>query len=121
MRCSPDVKIDVTLPAPGADRQIAPLLFIPLVENAFKHGISPSEPSAIKVDLREDGDYVVCLVENTAFPKDDSDRSGSGIGIKNLCRRLDMLYPGSYAFEYGKTRNLYRALLKINTTQTIPG
>lgn len=120
MRCSQDVKIDVALDGHGSDRQVAPLLFIPLVENAFKHGISPSEPSSIKVDLHEEGDYVVCLVENTAFPKDDSDRSGSGIGIKNLCRRLDMLYPGRHSFEYGKTQNLYRCLLKINTSENNP-
>ena len=120
MRCSSNVKIETSFPANGSNRQVAPLLFIPLVENAFKHGISPSEPSSIKVDLHEDGDYVVCMVENTAFPKDDNDRSGSGIGIKNLCRRLDMLYPGNYSFEYGKTENLYRSLLKINASEIIP-
>ena len=115
MRCSPDVKLDISLPEGASERQIAPMLFIPLVENAFKHGISPSEPSSIRVDLHEDGNSIVCLVENTAFPKDDSDRSGSGIGIKNLCRRLDMLYPGKYSFEYGKVQNLYRSLLKIES------
>ena len=115
MRCSPDVKMDVSLPVENSDRQIAPMLFIPLVENAFKHGISDSGTSSIKVDLHEEGEYVVCLVENSDFPKDDSDRSGSGIGIKNLCRRLDMLYPGKYSFEYGKVQSLYRCLLKINT------
>ena len=120
MRCSPDVKIDISLPDSGSDRQIAPLLFIPLVENAFKHGISPNEPSSITVDLHEDGECVVCMVENIAFPKDDNDRSGSGIGIKNLCRRLNMLYPGHHSFEYGKTGNLYRCLLKINTSENIP-
>ena len=115
MRCSPDVKLDIRLPEDGGDRQVAPMIFIPLVENAFKHGISPTEPSSIKVDLHEDGDSIVCLVENTCFPKDDSDRSGSGIGIKNLCRRLDMLYPGNYSFEYGKVQNCYRSLLKIKS------
>ena len=115
MRCSPDVKLDISLPEGASERQIAPMLFIPLVENAFKHGISPSEPSSIRVDLHEDGNSIVCLVENTSFPKDNSDRSGSGIGIKNLCRRLDMLYPGKYSFEYGKVQNIYRSLLKIES------
>ncbi len=115
MRCTPDVRMDINLQEGNPDTQIAPMLFIPLVENAFKHGISDSAPSSIKVDLHEDGDYVVCLVENSCFPKDDSDRSGSGIGIKNLCRRLDMLYPGKYSFEYGKVQSLYRCLLKIDT------
>ena len=61
---------------------------------------------------------MTCLVENTCYPKDDSDRSGSGIGIKNLCRRLDMLYSGQYSFEYGKVQNLYRSLLKIHVNNT---
>ena len=116
MRCSPDVNLDISLPEEPGTKEIAPMLFIPLVENAFKHGIADSGASMIKVDLHEDGDYVICLVENTCFPKDDSDRSGSGIGIKNLCRRLDMLYPGKYSFEYGKVQNLYRSLLKIDAS-----
>ncbi len=115
MRCSSNVALDVSLPETGSDKYVAPLLFIPLVENAFKHGISTSEPSSIKIALKEEGEYVSFLVENTSFPKNDSDRSGSGIGVKNLQRRLDMLYPGQYTFEYGEAFGLYRSFLKIKT------
>jgi hypothetical protein len=115
MRCSSNVTLDVSLPETGSDKYVAPLLFIPLVENAFKHGISTSEPSSIKIALKEEGEYVSFLVENTSFPKNDSDRSGSGIGVKNLQRRLDMLYPGQYTFEYGEAFGLYRSFLKIKT------
>lgn len=115
MRCPKDAKVEVSLPGEESGRKIAPLLFIPLIENAFKHGISTTEPSSVKINLNEDGNYVSCIVENTCFPKDDSDRSGSGIGIKNLCRRLDMLYPGAYSFEYGKVQNVYRCVLRVNT------
>jgi hypothetical protein len=115
MRCSPDVKVDVSLPEDGSEREIAPMLFLPLVENAFKHGISSGEESFIKIDLHEDGKCVSCLVENSYHPKDDKDRSGSGIGIKNLCRRLEMIYPGNYSFEYGKVQDIFRCLLKIDT------
>ena len=115
MRCPKDVSLEVSLPEEDSGRKIAPLLFIPLIENAFKHGISANEPSSIKISLKEDGEYVACLVENSYFPKDDNDRSGSGIGIKNLCRRLDMLYPDAYSFEYGKVQNVFRSYLRINT------
>ena len=118
MRCSSNVTLDVSLPDTGSDKHVAPLLFIPLVENAFKHGISTSEPSSIKIELKEEGEYVSFLVENTSFPKNDSDRSGSGIGVKNLHRRLDMLYPGQYTFEYGEAFGLYRSFLKIKTENT---
>ena len=118
MRCSSNVSLDVSLPETDSDKHVAPLLFIPLVENAFKHGISTSEPSSIKIELKEEGEYVSFLVENTSFPKNDSDRSGSGIGVKNLQRRLDMLYPGQHSFEYGETFGLYRSFLKIKTGNT---
>ena len=118
MRCSSNVTLDVSLPETDSDKHVAPLLFIPLVENAFKHGISTSEPSSIKIELKEEGEYVSFLVENTSFPKNDSDRSGSGIGVKNLQRRLDMLYPGQHSFEYGESFGLYRSFLKIKTGNT---
>ena len=118
MRCSSNVSLDVSLPETDSDKHVAPLLFIPLVENAFKHGISTSEPSSIKIELKEEGEYVSFLVENTSFPKNDSDRSGSGIGVKNLQRRLDMLYPGQHTFEYGEAFGLYRSFLKIKTGNT---
>lgn len=118
MRCSSNVSLDVSLPETDSDKHVAPLLFIPLVENAFKHGISTSEPSSIKIELKEEGEYVSFLVENTSFPKNDSDRSGSGIGVKNLQRRLDMLYPGQHSFEYGESFGLYRSFLKIKTGNT---
>ena len=115
MRYTSNVTLDVSLPETGSDKYVAPLLFIPLVENAFKHGISTSEPSSIKIALKEEGEYVSFLVENTSFPKNDSDRSGSGIGVKNLQRRLDMLYPEQHTFEYGEAFGLYRSFLKIKT------
>lgn len=114
-RLTSGVKLEVSLPSSLSNRQIAPLLFIPLVENAFKHGISDTDESFIRIELKEDGEYVTCLVENSCFPKDDTDRSGSGIGITNLKRRLDLLYPGAYSFEYGRVQSVYRSLLRIRT------
>ena len=114
-RLTSGVKLDVSLPETNSDRQIAPLLFIPLIENAFKHGISDSAESFIRIRLNEDDEYVTCLVENSCYPKDDTDRSGSGIGITNLKRRLDLLYPGAYSFEYGRVQSIYRSLLRIKT------
>ncbi len=114
-RLSSGVRLEVDLQDTASDRQIAPLLFIPLVENAFKHGISDTEDSFIRIELNEKDEYVICLVENSCFPKDDTDRSGSGIGIINLKRRLDLLYPGSYSFEYGRVQSVYRCLLRVKT------
>lgn len=119
MRLSSNVKLEVSLPKDVTDKKVAPLLFIPLVENAFKHGISDTQDSFIRICLQVDGDYVICKIENSCYPKTDSDRSGSGIGLKNLQRRLDMLYPGKYSFEYGKVHTSYQSVLRINTSGII--
>ena len=115
-RLSSNVKLELSLPESPTQRQIAPLLFIPLVENAFKHGVDAEKPSFIRITLSEKDDYVTFLVENSCFPKGESDHSGSGIGIANLNRRLEMLYPGRYSFEHGKVQSTYRSQLRINTS-----
>jgi hypothetical protein len=99
LRYSNKVHINVDLPQQLPELKLPPLMLIIFVENAFKHGISDTDESFIRIELKEDGEYVTCLVENSCFPKDDTDRSGSGIGITNLKRRLDLLYPGAYSFE----------------------
>lgn len=86
-----DVQVDIDVPTTG--KQIAPMIFVSLIENAFKHGTSPTHPSFIHVDIHQVEDRIVCLIRNSYFPKDDSDKSGSGIGLENLHRRLDILYP----------------------------
>lgn len=115
-RLTDDVSLSVSLPETPSNTQIAPLLFIPLVENAFKHGISDTEPSFIRISLSEQDGSIIFQVENSCFPKDGSDRSGSGIGLTNLVRRLDMLYPGRYSFEHGRVQSTYRSLLRIRTS-----
>jgi sensor histidine kinase YesM len=76
---------------------IAPLLFISLVENAFKHGVSPTQPSFISIRISMLNDIELeCRVENSNYPKPESDKSGSGIGLINLRRRLSIAYPAAF-------------------------
>ena len=66
------------------------------------------------IDIHEEGRRLVCRIRNSCFPKSgDSDRSGSGIGLTNLSKRLEMIYPGRYTFEYGQAGDAYQALLCI--------
>lgn len=95
---------------------VAPLLFITLIENAFKHGVSPVEPSFIRILLNTDaGGEIVCCIENSFFPKGEQDKSGSGIGLDNLRKRLDLLYPHCHILTTGVTGGCYRAELRIAT------
>ena len=113
------VKVCVSLPEEPSQRLVAPLLFISLVENAFKHGVNNDKPSYVSIDIHEIGDQLICRIKNSYFPKTgDSDHSGSGIGIPNLTKRLEMLYPGRHTFEYGRSGDAYTALLCIKLTDT---
>lgn len=75
---------------------IAPLLFISLVENAFKHGVSSTEPSFIRLVLKADNNKIEFTAINSNYPKASADRSGHGIGLQQVKRRLELTYPGRY-------------------------
>jgi len=114
IRLSEQVEVKTEITAEQPDVLIAPLLFISLIENAFKHGISPSSPSFVHISITEKQSRVVCQISNSFFPKDAArDKSGSGIGIQNLKRRLDLLYPGRFIFTYGQQGDTYYSLLEI--------
>ena len=108
-----DVKVD--LPETETRMLIAPLLFITLFENAFKHGVSPTKHSFIHIALSVNpAEGVECRIENSNYPKQDNDRSGSGIGLVNLRKRLELLYPGKYELHTGaEDGDTYVAYLKI--------
>ena len=74
------VEVGVSLPEEPSPTPVAPLLFISLIENAFKHGTSNDRPSFIRIEIHERGGELVCCIRNSCFPKTASDRSGSGIG-----------------------------------------
>ena len=113
------VKLFLALPDAPSERPVVPLLFISLVENAFKPGVDNDRPSYISIDIHEIGDQLICRIKNSYFPKSGaSDRSGSGIGLKNLSRRLEMLYAGRYTFEYGRSGDAYTALLCLNLSES---
>ena len=107
-----DLQTDIEAATPGV--MIAPLLFISLVENAFKHGVSNSQPSFIQITIRQADDTVSCSIHNSYFPKTADDKSGSGIGLSNLEKRLSLLYPECYHFTYGKEGENYVAHLVIH-------
>jgi LytS/YehU family sensor histidine kinase len=71
------------------------------VENAFKHGISPTEQSFVHITIQEDGNQLRVTIENSYHPKNEQDRSGHGIGLNQVQRRLDLAYPARYEWQKG--------------------
>ena len=61
----------------NSQTKVVPLIFISLIENAFKHGISPTEKSFIHIQIAEEKERIICKIENSNFPKNDNDKSGS--------------------------------------------
>ena len=92
---------------------IAPLLYIILLENAFKHGIdSLTENAFIHINLYEDDDFIYFKIENNFDPKEISEVKG--IGLTNLKRRLALIYPKKHELTVDKTFNIYNVILKIS-------
>lgn len=118
IRLSSNVKVETEYDlVPNSNTPIAPLIFISLVENAFKHGISPTEPSFIKIRFSEVQGTVRCLIQNSNHRKVGYDKSGSGIGLEQVKKRLDLSYPGKYSWHYGLSNDgsEYSSSLEIQT------
>ena len=81
--------------------RIAPLIFISLIENAFKHGVSPTEQSFVHIEINATDHDINCRIENSNHPKSSQDRSGHGIGLNQVQRRLDLAYPNHYKWVKG--------------------
>ena len=119
LRLSPNCKVSFNSNiAEDEGIKIAPLLLISLVENAFKHGVSPVKDSFISIDISENSENITCLIENSYFPKGAEDKSGSGIGLSQVQSRLDLLYKGKYSWDKGLVEGkegemVYRSLLKL--------
>ena len=104
IRMSDHVKIDTNINiGPDDSTPVAPLIFISLIENAFKHGISPQGAGEIKVDLNQVDGNITCEIRNTCYPKRSNDKSGSGIGLEQVGKRLELIYPDRYTWEKGTT------------------
>lgn len=104
----------VDMPKPNRPIKIAPLLFISLIENAFKHGINSRKKSFVHFSLHLDEDSLTFTAVNSMFPKPDTDRISSGVGIANTQRRLELAYPGHYEYIHEQRGDTYFAQIKLN-------
>jgi two-component system LytT family sensor kinase len=97
----------VTLEGPPLqqDMQIAPMLFLPYIENAFKYGVSTTIPSVITIELGMEEKMLTFMVKNTIFENAVTADGYGGIGLSNTKRRLDLLYPGKHTFSAHKAED----------------
>ena len=109
-----DVIIALNVVGNYAQKQLAPLILIPFVENAFKHGINWKESSFIKIDFRIEEQMMTFQVVNSNFTNHAHahDEIG-GIGLQNVKRRLDLIYPNKYELKISEEEDVFRVLLTL--------
>ncbi len=113
LRCNEQTQVNAQFSTPNAQTEVAPMLFISLIENAFKHGVSSSRESRIDIRLSQEDNRLTFICDNTNYPKDDADRSGSGIGLENTRRRLDLMYRDRYTWEQTLEDNIYHVKITL--------
>jgi len=99
---------------------IAPLLLIPFVENAFKYGISTHNESKICAEINAEGKEIRFTCTNTNFPSIALKNKGTGMGISNTKRRLELLYPDKHVLDIKETAETFSVSLTIKAVQPAP-
>lgn len=113
LRLSSNVRVENEFTIENPTVQIAPLLFISLVENSFKHGISPVEESYIKIKMVEQNKILSFEIQNTDYPQKSESLGDIGIGLENLKKRLTLIYPEKHSFTHDCKNNIYHVKVII--------
>ena len=117
IRCNAKTRIEVRFDEFEDSAQISPLLFISLVENAFKHGTSAHLDSFVKIDMGMDGRDLVFSCENSITERSAENYSGSGVGLENIRRRLELLYPSSHSYLQYTEDGIYIVIVRIKNVK----
>jgi hypothetical protein len=115
LRMSNKISLTVSFPEKYYDINIPPLIFIPFIENAFKHGISYREKSFIDIRMTTEKDSLVFRCANSIVKtRDENESAHSGIGLENVTKRLNLLFPGKHELKISKLDSEYEVFLQIN-------
>ena len=111
LRYSDQVTVNLDLPKVEPNEVvIAPLLFIPFVENAFKHGVAYDKPSVIDIDIKKQGNRLLFHCHNT---KNDVKHEFGGVGLNNTAKRLELIYGNDYSLDIKDSETDYDVLLNL--------
>lgn len=113
IRLGNTVKINFTLKGNAEGKEITPLILIPFVENAFKHGVNPEEKSFIEVNIHIENSELQLGVINNKVHERSTDDTPSGFGLRNTMHRLNLLYGGKHTLTVNDEANDFSILLKL--------
>jgi sensor histidine kinase YesM len=109
-----EVKVIFNYPEQTEGVFVVPMLFIPFVENAFKHGVIIGQSSEIDISISIANSLLIFTCENTIYSVKKMEDEKSGIGLENVKRRLELVYPGRCELFIKNTDNKYIVNLEIN-------
>jgi hypothetical protein len=118
-RFGEDVKIDFEIKGDLASYDIEPMLIIPFVENAFKHGVGRVDQPQIGIQIHLHDDQMDLVVKNKFDAHFLDEKSSEGIGLKNVKRRLELLYPSSHILKINTSDQWFTVHLNLSFTKTI--
>ncbi|WP_166670696.1 sensor histidine kinase [Olivibacter sp. XZL3] len=120
IRYGEGVRIEANIVEVKEPYKISPLMLIPFVENAFKHGPDRSpNNNFVSVNIQLNNDFIMLDVQNRIETPSNTDKVSDaahigGVGMTNVLRRLELHYKDKYRLEYGSHGNLYSVHLEIN-------
>ena len=114
LRVSSIISLNISFPENYEDINIPPLIFIPFIENAFKHGISFRERSFIDISMTTDKESVKFRCSNSLVKSaEEIETAQSGIGLENVTKRLNLLFPGKHELKINKSETEFEVFLQI--------
>jgi len=116
IRQNADIRISTVIEADNADVQIAPMLLLPYIENAFKYGISYAEDSFIEINIAVKGRELSCNITNTDHSALKSGRPSAGMGLADTLKRLQLQYKGKFILECGARGDVFMVELHLGLT-----
>lgn len=116
MRYTGNVSISLDVPEVLPDSMLPPLLLVIFVENAFKHGISYRTKSFVEISLKPQADRLLFKCRNSRQQKPQDENMKGGVGLSNVRRRLDLLFPGNYTLDIKEQEDTYTVCLDIPLT-----
>jgi two-component system, LytTR family, sensor kinase len=114
-RLAPDISAHVNVHMEGDwhSGKIAPMILLPFIENVFKHGVILSRNPEILIRMIFKPDLLILETKNVKSPSETTGHSSSGIGLKNVRKRLQLVYPDRHKLDIYDNGNLFEVYLKI--------
>ncbi|MBK8505944.1 MAG: histidine kinase [Saprospiraceae bacterium] len=119
IRFGEDVEIDLEISGNISNQLIEPMLLIPFVENAFKHGVGVIDKPVIDIQLKIDRNNLIFKTRNKVDAQIASEKDvDSGIGLKNVKRRLELLYPEVHQLQISADDSWFEVQMNLSLPET---